>query len=44
MAHVLKEVSVPAFPALDGALQSVYLGFFHEDILTPVVPDGLRAS
>ena len=44
MTHVLEEVSVPVLATLDWVLRSVYLVFFHVDILTLLVPDGLRAS
>jgi len=42
--HILQEVSARFLPALDGVFPSVYLGFFHENILIPVVPVGLRVS
>jgi len=40
----LEEVSTRVLPVLDWVLRSVYLAFFHENILTLLVPDGLRVS
>ena len=42
--HVLEEVSTRVLPVLDWVLRSVYLASFHENILTLLVPDGLRVS
>ena len=43
-AHVLVEISALVLPALDGAVLSVSLVFFHEGISTLGVIDGLRVS
>jgi hypothetical protein len=44
MVHSLEKVSVPVLRALDVVVLSVSPVFFHEDILTPLILDDLRAS